>query len=380
MAQEKTRVFWSGHLTAGHQKKRQEWMAPLAEEDADVRASMPPFNNANKLAIPERVKRYNVPAFGPNISNAVMDIFTVAEIRSTADSLNVQIPPYVLSKFVQDKMVKVLDMVAYCEKIPMISAKNADATQKLKGFVEEFQKLGPSIKQVSDWEAFVNKHAKPGWQGKMHFDHLLSNFGFENEASDLLRQTEFEKEDGEKVTFEQHSFRWLSKALGAYGPEGALTDVVNLTFAMTEQEFDGLTDSQIADKIREFKRKVEARDLSGLWIPNHFFMDAESDDCLAWALLQHVSQLQGTASEFKVLIQLPPNPELDPLAQKWSSKRNCEVWRDPHSRNANAVTRCHSHMRADAVSGAPPDGTGAGGGGYAAWACCAGEQCCSSDT
>merc|ERR1711920_19099 len=101
--------------------------------------------------------------------------------------------------------------------------------------------LGTSIESVSDWETFVNKHAKPGWQAKLHFDHLLDNFGFEKEASDLLRKTEFTKENGEKVSFEQHSFRWLSKAFGAYGPEGSLTDVVNLTFAMTDQDSDDLT-------------------------------------------------------------------------------------------------------------------------------------------
>merc|ERR1719145_498910 len=145
-------------------------------------------------------------------------------------------------------------MVKYCQDTPEIAQKNAKAVQKLKDFVEEFQGLGTSIKNVSDWEAFVNRHAKPGWQAKMHFDHLLDNFGFEKEASDLLRKTIFEKADGEKVTFEQHAFRWLGKALSAYGPEGALTDVVNLTFAMMDQESNGLTDIQIADSIKEFRR------------------------------------------------------------------------------------------------------------------------------
>jgi hypothetical protein len=250
-----------------------------------------------------------------------------------------------LNKLIQQKMVKVLDMVQYCEDTREIAAENAQAIQKLKGFVHEFRALGEGdMNSVIDWENFVNKHARPGWQGKMHFDHLLDNFGFEKEASDILRKTEFEKEGGKKVTFEQHAFRWLSKAFAAYGPKGPLTDVVNLISAMTGQNSNALTsltDVQIAGKIREFKKKIEDKDLTDLWIPDYFFMDADCDDCLAWALLQHVSQLKGTASEFKVLIQLPGNTEFDPLAQEWSSKQNCEVWRDLDSRNEKALTQCH---------------------------------------
>jgi len=340
-------VFWSGHLTSGHETKRQEWMAPLAEEDADIRASMPPFNNYNKLSIPAGVQLYNVPAYGPNIANAVIEIFMVEDIQRFAAGLKVPIPPCGLSKFVQGKMNKVLDMVHHCQDTPEIAQKNGNAVQKMKHFVDEFQGLGPSsIKSVSEWEAFVNRHAKPGWEKKMHFDLLLENFGFDKEASDLLRKTVFEKSDGEKVTFEQHAFRWLSKALGAYGPEGALTDVVNLAFAMTGQDCVGLTDIEIADTIRSLRKRVETKKLSGLWIPNYFFMDAETDDCLVWILLQYISHLKGTTKEFKVLVQLPPNPSFDTLAQEWGSKDNCEIWRDPDSRNEQALSRLHMGVSA----------------------------------
>jgi len=344
------RVFWSGHLTLGHQKRRQDWLSPHAEGHADVRASMPPFNNANKMALPPWLKVYDVPAFGPHISEAVMDIFEMDEIKHAAASVNVPIPRRILSKPIQEKMVKVLDMIRHCQETPDIKRENATATNKLKVFVEEFQALRQdSIKNVKDWEEFVDKHARPGWQAKTHFDHLLDNFGFQKEASDLLRKTEFVKADGETVTFERHAFRWLGKALCAYGPEGAVTDVVNLASAMTGQDFTVFTDIQVAEKIRELKGKIESKDLSDLWIPNYFFMDAESDDCLCWALLQHVSKLNGTASELKVLIQLPGNPEFDPLAQEWSRKQNCEVWRDLDSRNGPALTQYHMGLKSRSV-------------------------------
>ncbi|CAK0902379.1 unnamed protein product [Prorocentrum cordatum] len=165
-------------------------------------------------------KPYNVPAYGPNISSAVMDIFTLEEIKKVFESLEVPIPPCNLSKFVQDKAVKVLDMVEYCEKTPAIAHNSAGATQKLIYFIEKFKELDPSITTVADGGAFVNRHANLGRQANLHADYLLDNFGFDKEASDLLRKTGFEKADGENVNFEQHAFRWLSKAFGAYGPEG----------------------------------------------------------------------------------------------------------------------------------------------------------------
>ena len=33
-----------------------------------IKASMPPFNNKNKLEIPPKVKQFDVPNFGPNIN------------------------------------------------------------------------------------------------------------------------------------------------------------------------------------------------------------------------------------------------------------------------------------------------------------------------
>merc|ERR1712203_958660 len=102
---------------------------------------MPDFNIAEMIAIPENVKRYNVPVYGLNISKAVFELFTLPEMNNTAEMLNVRILPEELNKVVQGKMEKVLDMVQHCQKAPGIAGENAGATQKLRKFVEEFQAL-----------------------------------------------------------------------------------------------------------------------------------------------------------------------------------------------------------------------------------------------
>merc|ERR1719382_1211310 len=77
-----TRVFWSGHLTKGHEERRREWLSPICEADAEIKFSYPPFNNSLGLDFPASVKRINVPCFGPSIINAVMAIFQLDEMKN----------------------------------------------------------------------------------------------------------------------------------------------------------------------------------------------------------------------------------------------------------------------------------------------------------
>merc|ERR1719277_83034 len=104
-------------------------------------------------------------------------------------------------------MVKVHDLIKHCEDTPDIDRSSAPAVLQLKAFVEAFEKLSESdIKDLYDWEGFVGRYADVGWQSKLHFDHLLGNFGFTPEVSDTLRKTNFTNAKGEVETFEQHAF------------------------------------------------------------------------------------------------------------------------------------------------------------------------------
>lgn len=334
------RVFWSGHLTPGHEKRRRQWLSPVQEADADVKFSFPPFNNKCGLSFPAQVKRITAPAYGPSIANAVMSMFESEGMRSIAKRLSFTIPRHELSKLVQEKMFKVHDLIRHCDDTPDIAASSAAAVEKLRAFVEEFETLTESdIKDVYDWEGFVGRHVvAPGWQSKLHFDHLLGNFGFEKQVAETLRNTNFTNAKGEVDTFEQHALRWLGKAMAAYGPRGCLVDVVNLVFAMTGDTWEGLSDTEIAQKIEAFgARVVAARDTSGMWVPTHLFHDGETDDCLTWAVLEHV----WNGQEHSVLIQLPEDADFDPLAETWASLPGCQVWRDPDSANMQALRDTH---------------------------------------
>merc|ERR1712194_249687 len=241
---------------------------------------------------------------------------------------------------VQEKMPKVRDMIKFCDETTEIARGNEAAIRKLEKFVEEFGALSDAnIKGLSDWEAFVGRHAEPGWQTKLHFNHVLSNFGFEKSAAMAIKKTSFTKPDGEVATFEQHAFRWLSKALSGYKPQGALADVVNFVFALTQDSYDGLDDIQIAAKITALVSKVKKGRTANLWIPTYLFMDAETDDGLVWVFAEWLCK--RNKKKLRVLIQLPSDTEFDELATKWMKIPGCEVWRDPDARNSEALKKVY---------------------------------------
>merc|ERR1712096_314443 len=139
------------------------------------------------------------------------------------------------------------------------------------------------------------------------------------EAIQWLREKVYEDMDektGEtwSATLEQLSFRWLAKVMTAYAPEGCLTDVANLVFAMTNGLLNrdvtiDKTEQIIADRILKFGRDIDEGNLDRFWIPTHYIQDAESDDFLAWLLLERVHKLKGTGTRLQVLIMFPPASE-----------------------------------------------------------------------
>jgi len=122
----------------------------------------------------------------------------------------------------------------------------------------------------------------------------------------------------------------------AYGPQVLVTDIVNLIFAMMQMDKSCLRqEDKIVEVIDKFNEKLKEDDLDDLWIPTHFIMDAESDDFMAWAIIEYVHRLQGT--DLELLVQLAPDPELDALAGKLAGKMQCSLIRDKGSRNAEAI-------------------------------------------
>lgn len=153
------------------------------------------------------------------------------QVMKLAQELGMKIPSYSLSTFVQKKMPKVKELIKVARTIAECNSdEGQQAIERLEAFVEKFEAMAPDdIQSLDDWNAFVGSHANAGWEGRLHFGLVLSNFGFDEQASIKLRETKH-AENGEML--EQYSLRWLSKALSGYNIQGSLADVVNLVFAM----------------------------------------------------------------------------------------------------------------------------------------------------
>ena len=164
----------------------------------------------------------------------------------------------------------------------------------------------------------------------------------------MIIDVETDKKSGavEVKDLETFSVRWLAKALGAYGPEGCLGDAVNLALAMKHATpHPDQSEATIVSTLDELKLKLDAGGANHFsWVPTHLQHDAESDDTLSWLLLERVRRLIG-AEPLRVLVQLPVDARLDAAAAHFAAK-GCTVFRDPDSRNADAVCKNLAHLSA----------------------------------
>ena len=322
---------------------------------------MPPFNRRPDMKTFETTVEYNAPVFGPQIANATMALFGSPEMEALATELGVQIPRYQLSAFVQKKAPKVKALVAVARARPdCATGANGAAVERLDRFLDEFEVLtAAAVPNLAAWRAFCGKHCPDGWEAKLHFDHVLTFcFGFEPATAAALRKHQHEVRDPktgevEVKSLEEFSVRWLSKALGAYGPEGCLGDAANLTLAMLHptQPADTSEGALVAalGSVRDMIERAAAGDtaaLSALWVPTHLQHDAESDDTLSWLLLVRVRRLLQREA-LRVLVQLGTDSSLDRIAAHMASRGAC-VFRDPDSRNGEAVLKNFAHMFTDA--------------------------------
>ena len=277
-------------------------------EPESIKVSLPPFNKRG-VPLPQGAKEVNVPVFGAAIPKEIMKCFEGKEIKEHAKELGVNIPGYKLQSFVQGKMFKVKVLVQAARDLGTCD----EPADKLEAFVEAFETLTPE--EVPDpvaWKRFVEQHVALGWERRLHFDHVLQNFGFDDATAKKLRKT-LHKETDQKTNeetstdLETYAFRWLGKAFTGYNVTGCLTDVANLLFAMDQQHSDpkegeaNLGELEVADTLSRVVEKVTKGNLAGLWVPTHLVHDSETDDLLCWLLLEHIHRELG--SELEVLVQ-----------------------------------------------------------------------------
>jgi len=267
-------------------------------------------------------------------------------LHELAERLKVNIPKYAVDKFVIGKMHKVDALVTQARAFEPQTTATIKAVDRLDAFIKDFKNLRPSeISSMDDWEKFLRVHASEGWKSMLHYNHILLNFVFYPHMASKLQHQKIQVKDdngsSKMETLELHSFRWLSKAFNGYSPQGCLTDCLNLVFAMLGRTPDNLAELEIARVVNEFKCKLDAGDLSGLWLPTHLVMDCESDDSLCWLLLEHMNKKFPSSmdSGLQVLAQLPHDDVLDGVAADLEANANCTVFRDPDSRNLKAIIR-----------------------------------------
>ena len=302
----------------------------------------------------------NVPVYGLAMREIVMGILEDDNIRQVALDHRLPLPTRVLDTWLQKKVHKITPLVSAARE-------TGHDARRLEQFITAFSELdAASIDTPEAWDQFVHQFItiRPGddWRELLHFDHVLSLFGFDVAAAAALRSVTVSEEaageqrgTGNQQTLEQTSLRWLSKFLCAYGPKGCFGDVVNLAFAVLSVASEGHTEASTCDVLKRFgmllrRASYEGRTaFDGLWIPTHLVHDAESDDIMTLAILQYMHEVSGT--ELQVLVQLPSEPTFDPLAEKFTTgpgASNCQVYRDAQSRNGAAIA---SHFELSAVSG-----------------------------
>jgi len=334
---EEPNVFLSLQLTRAAQEERTSWIG-TAVPRSSVKASAPPFNNPLKIDLTNSITLIDVPVFGPTIPRVAMGMFKMPDLCKLAEELALTIPNDKLNTFVQSKMVKVHEMIKAAREEPTLAEGQKAAINKMEIFAKEFEVLTPTdVPDLDVWDAFLSKHVEKGWEQRLHFHNILGIFGFEEEAATKLRKMEYVWENGERVPFEQHALRWLSKAFAAYGPPGPVTDIVNLVYAMMSAPTVEIDEVATAEMVEKFHQKIASKDFSGLWIPTHFGMDAETDDSLCWLILEYIHRARG--SRLNLLVQLPTDPTMDEIAADISKATNRKILRDPDSVNANAIKK-----------------------------------------
>jgi len=214
----------------------------------------------------------------------------------------------------------------------------------LEDFIISFEALdSSSMNGLDKWEAFIRRFIKIGrdenWRHSLHFDTILSLFGFEASTSKALQDSPHE---GKNLT--QTSLRWLSKAMGAYGPKGCFGDIVNLAYATLKiepQEGAKHSEAEIVQVLlrlgKVLRGDMEEEEMAeALWLPTHLVHDAESDDIMVLLVLDCMHRRAGT--RLQVLTQLPSESSIDQVAHHFEARiPHCSIYRDPHSGNGSAI-------------------------------------------
>ena len=93
---------------------------------------------------------------------------------------------------------------------------------------------------------------------------------------------------------------------------------------------EALSENEVVGAVDAVRAVFERGASHDFWAPTHVVHDSELDDLLAWALARRARP------DVAVLAQLPADRAFDAAADALAA-RGCEVFRDPESRNGEAL-------------------------------------------
>ena len=271
---------------------------------------------------------YNAKVFGPLTTEAIVRVIEWLNsheiLRSLLRSAAFERNTFVINQAC-DRMKRLFcdseDVVA-CVEGDEARARVRSAQNSLRAFLSKCETV--SVDGPLAWYAFVNEQlGTADWkqEHQMHVQSVLMLFGLQAEEAKACAgpRHKLDPETGQPDQTKRgdmwRALEWLTKMLSAgFGPAGATSDLVNLIYALERKDVDEPV-AQVLDAFRE--RRLIGGDLDGLRpLPKHMLIDGELDDTLAWKLLAHLHEQQGSLSTFKVTVQLPDLEAPEPTPRR----------------------------------------------------------------
>jgi hypothetical protein len=268
-------------------------------EDNDIRCSGPKFNlnNMNKNKRETIGLIYDRPCYTTSLKDMLLDILKTFEEE--------KYPTITKGKndFVLKKIEKIEYFLNICEILPIFKELSEEC-EDLEEWIENIRQFKDYVveheKEMNSSEDLINllDHFNLDWKTvveNLHFDKVLTLFGFPKELAKKISQTPF-VQASVQTTIGQEFLKWISNLLVFYHVIGPVADPINAIAAMTSIE-PKITKND--NGIEEMFKLFVDSDKSDLWIPDVLIMDSERDDFATLSIFKKFNK------NIKVLVQLP---------------------------------------------------------------------------
>jgi len=329
-----------------------------------IKLAVPNFNIKNdegkeKTNFPEQwdaalskyqTQKLNSTVFGLRIPEKIVEIINIIDTKS-------KIKDFIKYGIDDIRLKKGLGSINKVIDASLLHQKNTEYIERLKTFATNLSEQKLNIYNINSniqWDGILTKcgiaTSDTNWKKHLHKNQVLGIFGYPQEVvKGLLLDDEKNKNNDNERAIE-----WISKLLTTYNILGAISDVVNLAYAVTNRipldTMDINAEDHAVETMDIFIDKLR-NNCAGCWIPDALFHDAEKDDMLSWYICSYISKNNSSSGSnstpLYTYIQLTNNTQqlsdttiqqkFDNLAVQLSNKKNTVVFRDADSKNGKAI-------------------------------------------